>query len=159
MKMTYAGIVRRFVSKAGYMVSMSLSIPPKLNSPLTSESSSLEIQRDVLLHRDGRQPPRQSKKIDRPQVVIAERRPEIGQRKTLTIVHVALAGIVSQDSIDHDLLFALCKPSILPSEPACGLSRRRWEVKVGDDADEAGECSLEGEEPSLLTISTAIGVS
>lgn len=94
-----------------------------------------------------RQQPGQSEKVDGPHVVIAQALPEHYRRQSLTVVHVTFAGIVSQNTIHHDFLLPLVEPPFEPTELGSCLSRRRWQVPPGHDADESSQCSLECEEP------------
>lgn len=63
-------------------------------------------------------------------------------------MHVALAGIVADDAVDHDEFLALVEPAFSAAEPALGLRWRRRQVEEGNETDQAGEETLEGEEPA-----------
>lgn len=52
------------------------------------------------------------------------------------VVHVALAGIVSKETVHHDVLLVVGEPALLATEPVLGLTRSRRHVTPGDDADE-----------------------
>ena len=98
-------------------------------------------------HRCSGHVPAKTKKVDGPHVVVFEAPPKHGERDGLTIVHAALAGIVTKDAVDHDLFFALVEPTILAAEFRRSLGRRRWNVEIGYDANDSGNHTFEGKEP------------
>lgn len=63
-------------------------------------------------------------------------------------MHVAFAGVVADDAVDHDVFFALAEPAVLAPEPALGLGRRRGQIQEGNEADQAGDETFQGEEPA-----------
>lgn len=82
----------------------------------------------------GKQP-RKTNQVDRPHVPIGKALPEHTEGQSLTIVHITfddplatlktefeitqvptLTGVITKDTVDHDLLFVLGKPTILASQ-------------------------------------------
>lgn len=82
-------------------------------------------------------------------MVVLETLPEHTKGQGLPVVHVALRWVIAKDAVHHDLLFPFIEPSVLAAEFACRLSGRGWEVKVGDDANDACQHSFECEKPTL----------
>ena len=89
-----------------------------------AEAGGLELQGQVLRHWVVRNQPGKAEEVDGPHVVIRQAVPECLRRQRLTVVHVALAGIVADDTIDHDVLLALVEPAFFASKSALGLRRR-----------------------------------
>lgn len=70
-------------------------------------------------------------------------------------MHVAFAGVVADDAVDHDFLLALVEPAFFAAEPALGLRRGGGQVDEGNEPDEAREHALQGEEPAPACESVA----
>ena len=49
-------------------------------------------------------------------MVILQALPQHSEAQTLAVMHVSLAGIISQNSVDHDLLLSLIEPPVLAAE-------------------------------------------
>lgn len=64
----------------------------------------------------------------------------------IPIVHITLARIITKQSIHHDILFTLIKPSILATEPILGLTRARGHENPREEPDDESSDSL-NEEP------------
>lgn len=92
--------------------------------------------------------PDDANKVDWPHVVISERRPEVSSCKILTVVHVSLAGIIAQDTGDHNDFLPLGEPTVLSTEVTGGLCWRWWEVEVRNNTNQGGKTTLKGKEPS-----------
>jgi len=80
------------------------------------KTSTLEVKSKVCAHGTCWYHPSQSQKVDGPHVVILETLPEHAEREGLSVVHVSFAGVVSQDSVDHDLFFSFVEPAIFAAE-------------------------------------------
>lgn len=119
-----------------------------------AESQRRQLQRDVVGRRAGRDQPRQTYQVDQPHVVVAQRLPQQLGRHRLAVVHGALAGVVPDDSVHHDLLLPFAEPSVSSPEPAGRLSRRRRHVERRENTDQAGDETLEGKEvpPGLMAV-------
>ena len=113
-----------------------------------AEAGGLELQRQVLRHGIVGDEPGEAKQVNRPHVVVAQAVPERLGGERLPVMHIALAGVITQDAIHHNELLALGEPAILAAEAARGLSGRGRQVEEGDEADAAGQHALEGEEPA-----------
>lgn len=113
-----------------------------------------QLQRDVVGRRAGRDHPRQTQQVDQPHVVVTQRLPEQLGRHRLAVVHGALAGVVPDDPVHHDLLFPFAEPSVFPPEAASRLSGRRRHVERRKNTDHAGDETLKGKEipPSFLAV-------
>jgi hypothetical protein len=101
--------------------------------------------------------------------------PEHLERKRLAVVHVALGGIVPENTVDHwlksergdankieiltDLLLILTEPTILAAEFASRLCGRGWQVEPRDDTNKTCQRAFERKEPPLEIISTSIHVA
>jgi hypothetical protein len=81
-------------------------------------------------------------------VVVLETLPEHAQRECLSVVHISFTGIVSQDSVDHDLFFSFVEPAVLATEFGGGLCGRWWNVEPGNYADDACETAFQSKEPT-----------
>lgn len=79
-------------------------------------------------------------------MVVLETVPEESRGDGLTIMHAALAGVVADDPVHHDLLLVLGEPAVLAAEPALGLCGRGGHPECGDDADDPGDEAFVGEE-------------
>lgn len=111
------------------------------------ETELLEVEGEVRRDRGRGDRPGQAEDVERPHVVVAEGLPQQARREALPVVHAALGRVVTQDAVDHDLLLALGEPSVLAAEVPFRLRRGRGQVKPGEDADDAGQPTLEGEQP------------
>lgn len=89
-----------------------------------AEAGGFELQRQILRHGVVGNQPGKAEEVDGPHVIIRQAVPECLGRQRLTVVHVALAGIVADDAINHDVLLALVEPAFFASESALGLRRR-----------------------------------
>lgn len=76
------------------------------------EAERLELQSDILGGRGTGDIPDETEEINGPHIVIADGLPEEFRGQGLTVVHGALAGIVTQNAVDHDLLLALVEPAV-----------------------------------------------
>ena len=113
-----------------------------------AEAGGFELQGQIRRHWIIRYQPRQAEEVDGPHVVVCQTVPEGFRRQRLAVVHVAFAGVVADDAVDHDVFFALAEPAFFASEPALGLGWRRGQVQEGNEADAAGDETFEGEEPA-----------
>ena len=113
-----------------------------------AEAGGFELQGQVLRHGVVWDEPGEAEEVDGPHVVVAEAVPEGLGRQRLPVVHVAFAGVVAQDAVDHDALLALVEPAVAAAEPAPRLRGRRRQVQEGHEADAARQEALEGEEPA-----------
>jgi hypothetical protein len=59
----------------------------------------------------------------RPEIVIGKRLPQTTDRNCLSVMHVTLGRVISQDTVDYNLDFAISEPS-LRTEPRLGLDSR-----------------------------------
>jgi hypothetical protein len=79
-------------------------------------------------------------------MVVLDALPQHLDVQTLTVMHVAFAWIISQDAIDHDLLFALIEPPVFAAEGVPSLTRslcRAWrQVEPRCDTDAARQHPL-----------------
>lgn len=85
-------------------------------------------------------------------MVVSQSVPEHLERQALAIVHISFGRVITEDTVDHDLLLSFAEPSLLTAKPARSLGWRGREVEVSDDPDDAGESSFQGEEPSKVTV-------
>ena len=67
-------------------------------------------------------------------------------------MHGALAGIVAENSVDHDLLFVLAEPAVFAAEAALGLGRRCRHPKDGNDTNDACDETFVGEQISPASV-------
>jgi hypothetical protein len=63
-------------------------------------------------------------------------------------VHISFTGIVSQDSVDHDLFFSFVEPAVFAAELGGSLCGRGRNVEPGDYADDTSEAAFQGKEPA-----------
>ena len=82
-----------------------------------------QSQSQVLIRRSSRKLKYEADDVDRPKIVILHRQPQALEINSLSIMHVSLGRIVSQNSIDHDDFLSLSEPT-LRSEPSLCLGRR-----------------------------------
>ncbi len=80
-------------------------------------------------------------------MVVSDTGPERRECESLTVVHVALARVIAENTICDDLLFALVEPPVLSTKLRGSLVWGWWEVEVRDDTDDAGQGTLKGEQP------------
>ena len=106
------------------------------------------MQGQVLRHGVVWDEPGEAEEVDGPHVVVGQAGPEGLGRQRLPVVHVAFAGVVAEDTVDHDALLALVEPAFLAAEPAPRLRGRGGQVQEGNETDAAREEALEGEEPA-----------
>lgn len=58
-----------------------------------------------------------------PEVKIPDRSNEAFEADSLSVVHVSLGWIITEETVDHDLLLGIGKPSILPTSTSLSLAR------------------------------------
>jgi len=63
----------------------------------------------------------------------------------LAVVHVALAGVVSEDTVDQDGLFSFIEPSVLATQPALRLADTCWHKEPRGNADAGGDSTFNQE--------------
>jgi hypothetical protein len=66
-----------------------------------------------------------TKHVYRPKVLLADGGPKTFEQDTLSIVHVALGRVITENAVDQDLFFSLVEPSVLSSQDA-GSVGRAW---------------------------------
>lgn len=61
-------------------------------------------------------------------------------------MHVAFRRIITENTIDHDLLLMLIEPTLLPTEQTLRLRWTWREVEIRDDANYASNQALKSEQ-------------
>lgn len=87
--------------------------------------------------------------VYRPKVVIANCRPKMLWCDTLAIVHVTLAGIITQNPGYYYCLFTLCEPAIWTIPCLCLSRRRRHHEERHDSDSQCKKTSMAKETVSL----------
>lgn len=76
------------------------------------------------------------------------------EKLDLPVIHVTLAGIISEKTVDQDSLLSVGEPALLATEPVLGLGRTGRHQTPREDADDEGDDTLEEEEPAPTTPSS-----
>ena len=93
-----------------------------------AEAGGFELQGQVRGHWVVWDQPGEAEEVDGPHVVVCEAVPERFRGQGLPVVHVAFAGVVAEDAVDHDGFLALAEPAFFAPEPAPGLGWGRRQV-------------------------------
>lgn len=112
-----------------------------------AEAEGAECQSEICLRRTLRDEANEAEEVDRPQVVVFQRIPEPAWCDCLPVVHIALARVVPQYSVDNNSQLAVCEPALGPVPRFCLDSRSRHEEERCH-ADEECEQTFEQEQPS-----------
>lgn len=89
----------------------------------SAESETAEDKGQIILRRLGWNVVGQADHVQRPEIVVFETLPEAREVHSLPVVHISLGRIVSQETIDEDLLLALREPALFATEP---VGRLAW---------------------------------
>ena len=117
------------------------------DSEQSDEAEGAECQSEICLRRTLRDEANEAEEVDRPQVVVFQRIPEPAWCDCLPVVHIALARVVPQYSVDNNSQLAVCEPALGPVPRFCLDSRSRHEEERCH-ADEECEQTFEQEQPS-----------
>lgn len=113
-----------------------------------SETETLELQGNIVGCGRVGNAPNETKRINRPKVIIAKCTPKHLRRQGLSVVHASLTGVVAEDTVDHNLFLALVEPAIFSAEATLCLCRSCGHPEHGDDSDETGEQAFESKHVS-----------
>lgn len=67
---------------------------------------------------------------------------DVGKADLVVQSRQSLGGVVTEDPVDHDLLFSLGEPGLAP-EDARGLGRAFRQPAVGKDGNDASQSTFE----------------
>ena len=101
----------------------------------------------ILIRRSSRKLKYEADDVDRPEIIILHRQPQALEINSLSVMHISLGRIVSQNSINYDDFLSLSEPTIR-SEPSLCLGRRGSHCEPGPDAYRKCDTSFNQKEPS-----------
>jgi hypothetical protein len=108
-----------------------------------AESHLSQDEREIVLWRTGWDVGRESQEVKWPKIVVTNCFPKSLEVHSLTIVHVAFRRIISQQSVDQDLLLPFGEPAVLPAEATTRLSDTRGHETQGGDTDSSRDDTLD----------------
>lgn len=113
-----------------------------------SKTETFELQGNIVGRRRVGNTPNQTKQINRPEVIVGKRTPKHLRCQGLSVVHASFAGIVAEDSVNHNLLLALVEPTVFPAETALCLCWSCGHPEHRDDSDDTGDKAFESKQVS-----------
>lgn len=113
----------------------------------SAKSNLLQREGNILCRRRLRNISNQTNGIKWPEIEIFSCVPESPWSNGLTIVHIAFGRIITENSVDDDLDFALVEPAVRTKPSFCldGGSRHH---KKGENAHDASNQAFDEEQPA-----------
>jgi hypothetical protein len=84
----------------------------------------------------------QTKEDQGPQVPVGKGVLDVGKTDLVVKSGQSLGGVVTENPVDHDLLFSLCEPGLAP-EDTSGLGGAFRQPAVGKDGNDASQSTFE----------------
>lgn len=85
---------------------------------------------------------------------LLEHLPEQCKSNGLSVVHVSFAGVITEQTVDHDGFFPLRKPAILPTKPMAGLTWTRRHEDPRENTNHKRDTTLDEKQPLKNTVSS-----
>lgn len=87
----------------------------------------------------------ETNEVEGPKVEILETLPETGRIDSLSVVHVALGGIITKKSVDENLFLVLAEPTSLATENTSSLAGTSRHKEPRENSNDGGDCTLDEE--------------